>query len=229
MLSKTAFTSKKFPPIVRAAAASVFLLAAAVPAGAADMDPGMRMAIRIYDNSGFRNVEVQAATETVTAIFRQAGIGVEWVSCDAGKIHGSEHRCSSPLGGNELAVRLVRIHTDASYLGDLPLGYSLVDVRTHSGALATVFMDRVLWLAGNARLDVRPLLGRAIAHELGHLLLGTNEHANGGLMRAVWSSESLRAQKATDWTFETPQAEAIRQGLRLRAGPPQVANLVSGR
>jgi hypothetical protein len=193
------------------------------------MDPGVRVAIRIYDNSGFRGVEVQAATETVTAIFRQADIDVEWVSCNGPAVRDDEHRCASPLRGNELAVRLVRIHTDVSYQGDLPLGYSLVDVKTHSGALATVFMDRVVWLAGNARLDVRPLLGRAIAHELGHLLLGTNEHANGGLMRAVWSSESLRAKKATDWTFETAQAEAIRQGLRLRAGPPQVANLLSAR
>jgi hypothetical protein len=142
---------------------------------------------------------------------------VEWHACEAAFVRNPEHRCSAPLGSNEIAVRFVRMRTDMSSRGDLPLGYSLVDAKTRSGALATIFMDRVLWLADAAKIDARPLLGRAIAHEVGHLLLGTNAHTGTGLMRAVWSCDSLRLNNPDDWAFEPRDVGTMKQAIRLRA------------
>ena len=59
--------------------------------------------------------------------------------------------------------------------------------RAGIGVLATIYFDRVMWLAHEAGTDSRVLLGRAIAHELGHLLLATTTHGPVGLMRAHWS------------------------------------------
>ena len=171
-----------------------------------------------------RRVDLQPAIDTATAILRAAEVDVEWYSCEAALVRNPEHRCAAPIGGNELAVRLVRMRTDPNHRGDLALGYSLVDARTHSGALATIFMDRVIWLADAAKIDVRPLLGRAIAHELGHLLLGTNAHTEAGLMRAVWSCDSLRMNDPADWTFNSHDIQTMKQAIRLRA-VPQLAKL----
>ena len=114
-------------------------------------------------------------------------------------------------------MRVVRLTTDAEYRGELPLGYSLIDTATRSGALATIYVDRVAWLADAAGVDTRMLLGRAIAHELGHLLLGTNAHSETGLMRAVWSCDALRRNAALDWRFAPADTSAMRQAVHLRA------------
>ena len=61
----------------------------------------------------------------------------------------------------------------AARRGTLPLGDAMLDRHTGTGVLATIYVDRVEWLARQAGADSRALLGRAIAHELGHLLLAT--------------------------------------------------------
>ena len=88
---------------------------------------------------------------------------------------------------------------------------------TRSGALATIYIDRVTWLADSAGVDARLVLGRAIAHELGHLLLGTNAHSDAGLMRAVWSCDALQRNTTVDWLFAPADASAMRQAVHLRS------------
>jgi hypothetical protein len=101
-------------------------------------------------------------------------------------------------------------------MDQVALGYSLVDTRLRAGALATVYVDRVAALAAAFRLDVRTLLARAIAHEVGHLLLGTANHAPAGLMRAVWSQHALRHERPGDWIFTPRDAQAMRDAVRMR-------------
>jgi hypothetical protein len=91
------------------------------------------------------------------------------------------------LAGTEISVRLARLPAEPNGHGMLQLGYSLVNTQAGAGTLATMFVDRVEWLASQAGADAATVLGFAIAHEIGHLLLGTNAHAASGLMRAVWS------------------------------------------
>ena len=79
------------------------------------------------------------------------------------------------------------------------LGFVLVDVNERRGSLATVYSDRGAALSRRAGVDAAELLGRAIAHEIGHLLLGTDRHGSRGLMRASWSGADLRRNLATDW------------------------------
>jgi hypothetical protein len=55
-----------------------------------------------------------------------------------------------------------------------------------------------------------------VAHEIGHLLLGTSKHSKEGLMRALWSHDELRGAKPTHWGFSAAEAARMREGL-LRA------------
>ena len=69
-------------------------------------------------------------------------------------------------------------------------------------------------------LDGADLLGLAMAHELGHLLMGTNEHAARGLMRAIWTRTELQRNAAEDWMFSETEMEAMRRAARLRSIGP---------
>jgi hypothetical protein len=71
---------------------------------------------------------------------------------------------------------------------------------TNTGVLATVYGDRVVRRAAG-RINQSVLLGRTIAHELGHLLLGLRTHSRSGLMREFWSDEELRRNHMPDWAF----------------------------
>jgi hypothetical protein len=95
----------------------------------------------------------------------------------------------------------------------LPLGDAFVDLGTQSGVLATIYVDRVTALADASASSVATLLGYAIAHEIGHLLLGTNSHGLRGLMRPLWSRDEVRRGRASDWMFTEREAQAIRARL----------------
>jgi len=97
------------------------------------------------------------------------------------------------------------------------MGFALVS--PHAGPaplLATVFADRVLDVARGAGIDAGSLLGLAIGHELGHLLLSTDAHAAIGLMRARWSQSELRVTRAADWQFLTAEARMIQDEVTRR-------------
>jgi hypothetical protein len=79
-----------------------------------------------------------------------------------------------------------------------------------------VFPGAVWSVAGRAGVDGATLLGRAIAHEIGHLLLASSRHAAVGLMRPEWSIAELR-NPGTDWEFQHGEAAAIRAAA-ARAG-----------
>jgi hypothetical protein len=123
-----------------------------------------------------------------------------------------------PVGPLELSVRFVQLAALPSARGELQLGYSLVDRAARAGKLATIYVDRVRWLARQAGVDTAMLVGFAIAHEIGHLLLGTNAHGSSGLMRAVWSRTELRRGDAADWSFAPSEAARMRSSLLRREG-----------
>ena len=103
-------------------------------------------------------------------------------------------------------------------------GYSLIDPTTATGTLSTVYVDRVDWLASTGKAVRAEVLGRAITHEIGHQLLGSNDHPARGLMRETWTAEELTRNRAEDWQFSHAQRAALHArwaswgGLARRAG-----------
>ncbi len=160
---------------------------------------------RIYNTAqvaaGIRTAALTAAARALVA----SGIDVVWTDCDA------SDACGMVPTPGELVVRLVR---SAGVERDSPasvLGQASIDTGEGSGVLATIFVNRVERMAALADVGVAVLLGRAIAHEVGHLLLATNSHSARGLMRARWSSSDLRRNDAADWMLTKEDAAAIRR------------------
>ena len=61
-----------------------------------------------------------------------------------------------------------------------------------TGCYSDVFYDRAMELHADWHVGLSDILGSVMAHELGHLLLGSNSHSPAGVMRAHWQGEELQ-------------------------------------
>jgi hypothetical protein len=77
--------------------------------------------------------------------------------------------------------------------------------------MATLFFEQVITVAERAAVDPSELLGRALAHEVGHLLLGVTGHSPSGLMRAVWTDAELARNRPADWLFAPSDVRRLRR------------------
>jgi hypothetical protein len=66
-----------------------------------------------------------------------------------------------------------------------------------------------------AHVSSGELLGRAMAHEIGHLILGTTQHDSRGLMRGRWTVIQLQNNRPRDWSL--PRETVAEMGRALRA------------
>ena len=157
--------------------------------------------VRVYDANGARGGANRQALDQARQTLEAASIDVIWRICPSSA-------CDAPMAPGELAIRILRARVPPRYDGTLPLGDALIDTHARGGVLATVYIDRIEWLAHDTGIDGRTLLGRAIAHELGHLLLATTTHGPVGLMRAYWSREEVRRGQPRDWSFAPSELAA---------------------
>jgi len=102
------------------------------------------------------------------------------------------------------------------------LGMAIVQPQG-GGRIAYVLFDRVARVARAARSDVTDLLGRVMAHEIGHLMLPDGSHSASGLMRADWNMKELQRPLHSAFEFTISQGEAIRRRFR-RLAPASSAN-----
>ena len=174
-----------------------------------------QLTVRVYDMTMVPAADQTAALRAAAGVLAVAGINTAWVVCGPS---AAADGCERPLAGGEVSVRLARLPAAPNAHGLLQLGYSLVNTQAGEGRLATVFVDRVEWLARPAGADSPTVLGLAIAHEIGHLLLGTNAHAASGLMRALWSRHELQHARNSDWLFLPAEASRMRTALVARKG-----------
>lgn len=169
------------------------------------------LVVRIYDGYHIPDDHLAKARATAEGILMHgAGVGVSWPACP----------CLTPVAAGELVVRIAAASA-ASPPG--ALGFSLIDVGSRTGTLATVYADRVQAMAALAGVDHGELLGRVIAHEIAHLLIGTNGHGARGLMRGEWKASELARQRRSDWLLSRAEGREIRQAVARRSSEPPPA------
>jgi hypothetical protein len=171
--------------------------------------------VHAYDTFGIAPQEIETAQAVAASILKGAGVTLIWRNCAivGHTPHPSTVPCDAGLGPLEV---IARITTATERTAGEALGDSIVDPDRREGSLATIYADRVRIVAGLADVDAGVLLGRTIAHELGHLLLGVAEHSPVGLMRACWSTEELRRNLSSDWHFSQEQRTALSERLAAR-------------
>src|SRR5689334_10464747 len=173
-------------PILRTAAAVVFLVPLLAPSSARASDPDVL--IRVYDMATTDAAGRTAALRTASSAIASAGIVVRWRDCSRG---GADHPCRTVRAAGDLVVRIMPAATAGPGRQDVQMGFAPIDPAGRATVVATVYYDVVQQVAHRTGLDTRELLGRAIAHEVGHLLLRAPGHADTGLMRPLWTDAEL--------------------------------------
>ncbi len=171
--------------------------------------------VRTFNNYGVPAGTLAEAQAHAATSLQAAGINVRWMDCWRGdKEPGSApSRCREEVGG-DLVLRLQRAAAAGGHRF-VSLGFSLV-MPDGVPFLATVYADLAEGVARRAGVAPTPVLGRAIAHEIGHLLLNTNSHADAGLMRAAWSQPELRREHASDWRFQEEEVAKMQAAVASR-------------
>lgn len=175
--------------------------------------------VRVYDVFGATPEELSRAQAALETALDAADVNVRWRRCH----RESVDPCHDRLAANELVIRLMRSPIVDLRISPLALGYSSLQTADQRGTLATIYLDRVRSLAQRAHWPAGDLLGNAIAHELGHLLLGTNAHAEGGLMRPHWTASATHHSEPADWRFLTDESTQIRDAVSGRASGAPVS------
>ena len=183
--------------------------------------------VRTFNNYGVAANDLREARGYASAILGAAGITVTWLDCWIADRPSPDApaRCRADVG-SDLVLRLQRApatngerFTSLGFALVIPKAGLKASTTTEGEALpflATVFADLAEGVARRAGVSSRLVLGRAIAHEIGHLLLNENDHATDGLMRAAWSQAELRKNNGAAWQFLADEAEAMRAAIARR-------------
>jgi len=159
------------------------------------------------------------AERTASSIFRQAGLQVELVNCGPGTENvQAAVPCKTSQFPNCLQLTIMPGSTNFSRS---TLGVAYLDPEGF-GCYAEVFFEPAEDLPRQLlQVQLGMLLGHVMAHEIAHLLLGTNSHSDTGIMRAHWHPEDLELAKRSRLLFTPAQAgtmrERVARGLRAAA------------
>jgi hypothetical protein len=154
------------------------------------------IAVVAYNQAGMAADTLARAKSEVKRIYGEAGIDVTWMDPAA------------PEPAGVFAIQLL-IRRRAVNGSDSVMGKTIGDTHLTGGS-AFIYCDRVLRSAHEREQDVARLLAYAMAHEMGHLLLGAAAHSPSGIMRSAWDGDDLRHIASGSMGFTAGQAKAIR-------------------
>jgi hypothetical protein len=186
---------------VRVVSAAVLLLAGFSDYALGAERPSALVGVRLFNHAAVDAETLDRARVEVARIYREAGVQIEWPGTDT---------ASSADGFTvQMIIRRKAVGVTAD---PRVMGTTLGDDHP-AGGTAFVFYERVLNTAHAREQDVAQVLGYAIAHEIGHLLLPSPAHASTGIMRAEWNGDDLRHMAGGALTFTPTQVELIRAKL----------------
>jgi hypothetical protein len=182
--------------------------------------PTAQVTVAVHNDAHVPLDTVVSAESTASRIFREAGLNVEWMNCVGVGSHGSASPCTKAAYPTYLHIRIV---ARARNLPGTTFGIAYLSADG-SGCYSSVFLQPIAHLHAIIRgQGVAPVLGHVMAHEIAHLLLGTNSHAAEGIMRARWQRDELLSASRGALLFTVGQAQLMRQRLSA-VGRPTVGD-----
>jgi hypothetical protein len=195
--------------VVGLVAAMTFALPKTVFARVADPSPTIRVRVDNYTQAS-HNI-LAAAEREASRIFAKAGLTVVWLNClPEHSIVVPQDPCQEALEAKVISLRVLPTPL-RNVFQDTVFGFAVHPV------LASVYYDHVLLLAKRDMAEfeeVRVILGCVIAHEIGHLLLGSNSHSSSGIMRSRWEPKQIRQALTGTLLFTPEQAKLIQRRER---------------
>jgi hypothetical protein len=170
------------------------------------------LTISVYNDTNVPRGTLLRAEEEAARVFRSAGIGVKWLNCASTAELQESGACRQVAFPAHLHLRIAQKPLSAK---EGVLGISFLDADG-IGCQADLFYERMEELKESNHASMASLLGHVAAHEVGHLLLGTNSHAATGIMQAKWTGENLAGINLAGLYFSA--AESARMKERFSTG-----------
>ena len=191
-----------------------FLLTLSLTAStrAGQAEPRLTITFQVINYAEVPETTLLQAEQEVAEIFRQVGVQTVWRNVS--RSHEEEQRNPLPL---QLRILILRRAISKQHQGSL--GVAFRGNYGQPGQVAYIFYQRLKELVQNR--GIRELKGRilglAIAHEIGHLLLPTHSHSSTGIMRAEWyfpSGQDFHNTTSRNLGFTPQHAKLIRNVVK---------------
>jgi hypothetical protein len=176
----------------------------------------LSICVRIYDRAHVPESELSNARSIADNVLQQAGIHVHWQDCTRSSGQGFL-TCDPHYAPTDIQLHLVpQLEKVVPRVGQSALGISLLSENGQPAILAYLDYSRLGRLFASTAFKVQELLGLAVAHEIGHLLLGPNSHSDSGIMRAPWRRRDLERGSWEQFLFTRDQAKQLRAAVQAR-------------
>jgi len=163
----------------------------------------------VYNNAQAPVATLAQAELEAGRILGKAGVRAVWLDCfdrhSAADPQDLCHRAREPI---DVVLRVLPGHGKNRFPDTL---FGITFLPT----LASVYYDYAVRLA-NSDDEVPTILGCAIAHEVGHLLLGPNSHSAGGIMHGEWGPKEFRLALMGGLLFTSQQSKVIQAEAQRR-------------
>jgi hypothetical protein len=204
----------------------VVITGSAFPATAlaGDADTRPTVTVLVYNKTQASAAILAGAEREAGRILGESGVRAVWLDClDRDSSADLQELCHKGREPIDVVLRLLPGHIQ-SRLQDTLFGFTFLPT------LASVYYEYAVRLAMSDK-EVPTILGCAIAHEVGHLLLGPNSHSGGGIMHGEWGPKEFRLALMGELLFTSQQAKLIRAEARRRmnqqAGTPKEQRLAT--
>jgi hypothetical protein len=180
--------------------------------------------ISVHDYADVTPGLLSAAEGHAKEIYRRAGLETIWLNCST-KLERIEAESCRFCDNTHLTLKILPHAVNAQVRDRIDVLGTAYPSDKAGGYFAYVFYDRVQELAVRKRLG-HALLADVMAHEIGHLLLGSNVHSANGIMSARWDYDELRSIGEGAMSFIPSQSKEMRNRLwARRKGPLELALL----
>ena len=171
--------------------------------------------VSMFDDDAVGAATLREAEREASRVFQRANIEVIWLQCPQNTSEQiSLGRCAEASYPAHLHLRVVPRSRGAK-ISTVGMSFLSADGK---GCYADLFYERVVELQMKSHTRTAVILGHAMAHELGHLLLSSNSHSRDGLMRAQWNRGDL-AEAARGSLLFSPE-ESTRMRSRFTRDDP---------
>jgi hypothetical protein len=166
-----------------------------------------RITVVIFNADAVPERDLARSEAVAGRILRHAGVDVRW-----------RRATSADTETRPAEIPLHLLATRPPNLGGDTSGFAHL---MPEGSYAGVSYPAVQRSAHELESDDPTFLGAVIAHELGHILLGTGEHSATGVMVARFGWHEIGAAHRGELLFLPPEARRIRAGAARRATIPR--------
>jgi len=171
-----------------------------------DEDADVAITVRVYDYVEIPKWLLAQTLRHLSFIMGHAGVRVVTVACTS--VEPSQ-ACGGSPDWSSVLLRIVP-HAAANTRHN-QLAFS-------TGPYITVDYSRVKEVANRAGVHVDRMLGCVAAHELGHVLLGSNSHSSSGIMVGSWTRRELKEINDMNIWFLPFQTKRMRANIVHQRG-----------